>query len=383
MWLNWDSLSVRHSSHFDLGLLNDNCYNQFDSNNRLSLSPAIPSSGFESPKALERGYLRFVYKLRDNFYFTSPQCSEMSAIHGQLYIDIRQREQEICDRLMEHVYERLYDIHYAIHFCAQLDALMAMASFSLVHQLTRPKIVTDRKVLDIKDGRHLLVGLNRKCVPNVTSVSVEQKNLINILIAPNASGKSVYMKQIAQITYLAHIGSYVPATSATISAVDAIYTRMHSPESLFLSKSSYLVELQQMSYAIMNSSSRSLILIDELGQGTTESAGKALLIACLHHLSRRADMTPIAFVTTHYTDVYDQMVNVDWVSMKTFEMTAAVHGGLLSTFKVIDGKCSSRYAKDCALLRRFMKPSFAGPSSSTAKSSIPLPTPRYAKSICL
>lgn len=205
----------------------------------------------------------------------------------------------------------------------------------------------------------MLVGLQRKCIPNDTSISVEKKNLINILIAPNASGKSVYKLAVAQITYLAHVGSFVPASEATISTVDAIYTRMHGSESLYLSKSAYLVELQQMSNVVMNSSSRSLILVDELGQGTTEADGKSLLIACLRHISRRGHACPVSFVTTHYTDVYDFMVNVEWVSMKTFEMTHAANGGLLSTFKVIEGRCVTRYAKDCAILRRFLNPTTA------------------------
>lgn len=160
---------------------------------------------------------------------------------------------------------------------------------------------------------------------------------------------------MAQITYLAHIGSYVPASEAVISIVDAIYTRMHSPESLYLSKSSYLAEIQQMSNVIMNSSSNSLILVDELGQGTTEADGKSLLIACLHHFAKRSDKCPISFITTHYTDVYDFMVNIEWISMKTFEMTPSNRGGLLSTYKVIEGKCVTRYAKDCAVLRRFLR----------------------------
>lgn len=280
----------------------------------------------------------------------------MSKLYGHLHVEVRERQQEICERLMDCLYERLYDIHHTISFCGQLDCLMAMATFSLKFDLVCPEIVSDRKVLSIKDGQHILVGIQQKCIPNDTNVSVEQKNLINILIAPNASGKSVYMKEVAQITYLAHIGSYVPAARATIPAVDAIYTRMYANESLYLSKSSYLIELQQMSNVIMNSSSKSLILVDEMGQGTTETDGKSLLIACLRHLARRGSKSPIAFVTTHYTDVYDHMVNTEWVSMKTFEMVPAVRGGLISTYKVIEGKCAARYAKDCALLRRFMEP---------------------------
>lgn len=230
---------------------------------------------------------------------------------------------------------------------------------TLIHSLTQTHFNQNFSLFFQKDGRHLLVGFQRKCIPNDTSISVEKKNLINILIAPNASGKSVYMKAVAQLTYLAHIGSYVPATEAIISTVDAIYTRMHNPESLYLSKSAYLVELQQMSNVIMNSSSKSLILVDELGQGTTEADGKSLLIACLHHFARRADKCPVSFVTTHYTDLYDFMIDVEWISMRTFAMTQAVHGGLLSTFKIIDGKCVPRYAKDCAILRRFLNPTRA------------------------
>lgn len=92
-----------------------------------------------------------------------------------------------------------------------------------------------------------------------------------------------------------------------------------------------------------------------------------MLIASLHHLARRADKSPIAFVTTHYTDVYDFMANVEWVAMKTFEMVPSVRGGFLSSFKVIDGKCSVRYAKDCTVLRRFMR-STEPPVASTSAS---------------
>ena len=107
-----------------------------------------------------------------------------------------------------------------------------------------------------------------------------------------------------------------------------------------------------------------MISFGNLGQGTTENDGKSLLIASLHHLARRADKSPIAFVTTHYTDVYDFMINVEWVAMKTFEMVPSARGGHMSSFKVIDGKCSVRYAKDCTVLRRFMR----SPETSVASS---------------
>lgn len=137
--------------------------------------------------------------------------------------------------------------------------------------MVKPDIITDRKILQISNGRHLLLDLQKKFVSNNTSISVDQQNLINILIAPNASGKSVYLKELAQIVYLAHIGSFVPSEVAKISVIDAIYTRMFNPESMFLAKSAFLTEIQEMSKLISNSSENSLVLVDEMGQGTNEN----------------------------------------------------------------------------------------------------------------
>lgn len=218
----------------------------------------------------------------------------------------------------------------------------------------KPDIITDRKILQISNGRHILLDLQKKFVSNDTSISVDQQNLINILIAPNASGKSVYLKELAQIVYLAHIGSFVPSAVAKISVVDAIYTRMFNPESMFLAKSAFLTEIQEMSKLISNSSENSLVLVDEMGQGTNENDGKSLLLSCLEHLASRAEKAPIAFVTTHYVDIYDHLANKPFIHFKTFKVEQS-NQGLISTYKLIDGKCTNRYAKDCAAIRRFIR----------------------------
>lgn len=231
----------------------------------------------------------------------------------------------------------------------------------------KPDIITDRKVLEISSGRHILLDLQKKFVPNDTSISVDQQNLINILIAPNASGKSVYLKELAQIVYLAHVGSFVPSESAKISVVDAIYTRMFNPESMFLAKSAFLTEIQEMSKLISNSSEHSLVLVDEMGQGTNEDDGKSLLISCLEHLASRAGKAPIAFITTHYVDIYDHLVNKPWIVMRTFQVEQT-NQGLVSTFKIVEGKCTNRYAKDCAVVRRFIRQTTVPGSESDRRS---------------
>lgn len=323
----------------------------------------------EPPACIRQTQLNFVYKTKDTFYFSTDFCIELNERYGHLYVEICEREQSICQRLLEHIYEYLAEMQHNVRFCAKLDALISMATFSINFKLTQPELFAGGKVLEITGGRHILVDMQKKFVPNDTVINVTRKNLITILIAPNASGKSVYMKQLAQIVYLAHIGSFVPAEAARISITDAIYTRIYSPESMYEAKSSFLIEIQQMGNVMSNSSSNSLILVDELGQGTNALDGKALLLSCLEHLCDRGEASPIAVITTHYTDIYDHMHDREWINMKTFEVMHHTDGSIFSTFKIIDGKCSNDYAMGCGEVRQFLKRIIDFSSSSSRSSS--------------
>ena len=236
-----------------------------------------------------------------------------------------------------------------------MDCLLAMAKFAVVHQLIRPTLETEEKLLEIVEGRHLILNLNRKFISNSTAISAQEKNLINILIAPNASGKSVYLKEVAQIVYLAHVGSFVPAKTARISIVDAIFTRIYNPETLYSAKSSFLIEIQQMGNVMTNSTSNSLILIDELGQGTNVLDGQALLRSCLEHLISRGAVTPMTILTTHYTNIYDEMIDREWVRLKTFKMLRNPDGTASSTYKLYEGKGEELYVRDCAEVKHFLE----------------------------
>lgn len=252
---------------------------------------------------------------------------------------------------MEHIGNKLFDIQHMCKLCARLDALMSLASFSLAHHLRKPQLVEHGKTLEIRNGRHLLM---ERSVANNTLFSVQAKNLIHVLIAPNASGKSVYLKQVAQIVYLAHIGCFVPAEAARMTLMDAVYTRIYSPETIHMAKSSFLIELQQMSHLMMTSSTNSLILIDEFGQGTIERDGRALVQSCLEHLNERAELAPITILSTHYTAIYSVLAHLEWISFKTFNVVRDADGALLSTFELIDGCGPDSYASDCREVRDFI-----------------------------
>jgi DNA mismatch repair protein MSH5 len=152
-----------------------------------------------------------------------------------------------------------------------------------------------------------LVEQIREYVPSTTIIDGTNRHFINIINAPNASGKSVYMKQVALICYMAHIGCFVPADECTVMLLDSIYTRIYTPESVYQCESAFMADLQQMSKVIINSSSRSLVLVDEFGKGTHFKDGIALLAASIEHFVDRVDLTPLAFITTHYHQVYDLM----------------------------------------------------------------------------
>lgn len=301
-------------------------------------------------------------KTNELLFFKTPLCLEMNEKYAKVYVDICEREQSICKRLVDYVKEYLPAIQSAVHRCAELDCLIALAKFAAIHNLVKPILTQHRQVLQITEGRHILLETQGKFITNDTDIHADKRNLVNVIIAPNASGKSVYLKLIAQIAYLAHIGSFVPARCAKMSIYDAIYTRIYSPESIYQSKSSFMIELQQMGHVMSNSSCHSLILIDEFGRGTTELDGKALLSSCLEHLIWRAELAPIAFITTHFHDIYERLPDKSWICLKTFMMVAGSNDTVLSTYKLCEGRCMPNYARKCAEVKDFLATAL-GPKS--------------------
>lgn len=153
---------------------------------------------------------------KDNLiYFKTKYCDELNNNYGNLYGEICCHEKRIFDRLVKYLTESLPELIAVNKMCAKLDCLIAFASVSIQRQYVKPVIVKNRGLL-IKQGRHPLIETKVAFVPNDTEISETNNNLMTILSAPNGSGKSAYMKEIALISYMAHIGSFVPADVAEI-----------------------------------------------------------------------------------------------------------------------------------------------------------------------
>ncbi|KAM5533149.1 hypothetical protein V8D89_013197 [Ganoderma adspersum] len=240
--------------------------------------------------------------------------------------EMHDREIEIVQALQEKIL--VYDdiIGHACDVCAELDCLLSFAVAARSYDYQRP-YMTEENVIDIKQGRHPLqelvvdtfvpndayfvggAGIDVVLDDDTTGTESEDeqhhvKNSVVICTGANACGKSIYLKQIALIQYMAQIGCFVPAESAVLGIADKIFTRVQTRESVSRVQSAFMIDLNQVSFALRNSTSRSLILLDEFGKGTLPTDGAGLLCGVLKHLLGRGSDCPKVIATTHFHDLF-------------------------------------------------------------------------------
>uniref|UniRef100_A0A0D9ZSL9 DNA mismatch repair protein MSH3 n=1 Tax=Oryza glumipatula TaxID=40148 RepID=A0A0D9ZSL9_9ORYZ len=213
---------------------------------------------------------------------------------------------------------------------ATLDCLYSLATLAKQNKYVRPNFVRENEAsqIHIKDGRHpvleSLLGVN--FVPNDTELHANGE-YCQIVTGPNMGGKSCYIRQVALITLMAQVGSFVPASSATLHVVDGIYTRMGASDSIQHGTSTFYEELSEASNILHNCSSRSLVIIDELGRGTSTHDGVAIAYATLHYLLKEKKCMVI-FVTH-----YPKILNI----LREFEgSVGAYHVSYLATRKLLE-----------------------------------------------
>ncbi|XP_068645425.1 DNA mismatch repair protein MSH3 isoform X2 [Aristolochia californica] len=193
----------------------------------------------------------------------------------------------------------------AVQALASLDCLCSLAILSRNQNYVRPVFLRDDEPGQIKisSGCHPVLAsiLQDNFVPNDTNLHANGE-YCQIITGPNMGGKSCYIRQVALIAIMAQVGSFVPATSATLHVLDAVYTRMGSSDSIQQGRSTFFEELSEASHILHNATSRSLVIIDELGRGTSTHDGVAIAYATLHSLLKQKSM--VLFVT-HYPNIID------------------------------------------------------------------------------
>lgn len=187
---------------------------------------------------------------------------------------------------------------------ATLDTLASLAQVAFTNNYCCPQITTDG-VIEIKEGRHPVVETlldNSVFVPNDTLLD-KDSNRCAIITGPNMAGKSTYMRQTALITLLAQIGSFVPAKSARISVVDAIFTRVGASDDLATGQSTFMVEMNEVSTILKNATENSLIILDEIGRGTSTFDGMSIARAVLEFVVKKKSLGAKTLFATHYHEL--------------------------------------------------------------------------------
>jgi DNA mismatch repair protein MutS len=194
---------------------------------------------------------------------------------------------------------------------ASLDAWLSLAEIADRYNYVRPEISLD-PILDIEGGRHPVVErmLDRGAfVSNDAYLDRDDTRLI-LLTGPNMSGKSTYMRQIALIVILAQMGSFVPAERATIGIVDQIFTRIGASDDLASGQSTFMVEMNEVAYILENASARSLLILDEIGRGTSTYDGLAIAWAVVEHVANKNILGARTLFATHYHELTELEGNV-------------------------------------------------------------------------
>ncbi|XP_054042825.1 DNA mismatch repair protein Msh3 isoform X2 [Rissa tridactyla] len=220
------------------------------------------------------------------------------------------REQLVLDcsaewlSFLDHFSEHYHPVSKAIGHLATIDCLFSLAQVAKQGDYCRPTVQDNSRQIIIKNGRHpvidVLLGEQDQYVPNTTNLSGNGERVM-IITGPNMGGKSSYIKQVALITVMAQIGSYVPAEESTIGIVDGIFTRMGAADNIYKGRSTFMEELTDTAEIIKKATSRSLVILDELGRGTSTHDGIAIAYATLEHFIR--DVESLTLFVTHYPSV--------------------------------------------------------------------------------
>ena len=244
--------------------------------------------------------------------------------------------------------ERISMLKATANAVAELDVVLSLATVAKENSYSKPKVLPSKNKLNIIDGRHPVVEAlsKQRFVPNDCLLDNDENRTI-ILTGPNMAGKSTYMRQTALITLLAHIGAFVPAKLAEIPLTDKIFTRIGASDNLISDQSTFMVEMSEMANILINATDSSLLILDEIGRGTSTFDGLSIAWAVVEHV------TGVIKAKTMFATHYHELTELEGVfnGIKNYKVTVKeTQSGIIFLRKIMRGGTNRSFGIEVAEL---------------------------------
>ena len=287
--------------------------------------------------------------------YITPELKEYETLVLNAEEQIHEIEGRVFARVCAELAEGANDLLETARGLAELDAYVSLGEAAAVNNYHRPEVV-DEKCLEITDGRHPVVEKLRtseRFVPN--DAIFDKGEIVRIITGPNMSGKSTFLRQVALIVLMAQMGSFVPASKAKIGLVDRIFTRIGAQDEIHAGQSTFMVEMIEAANILHNASPRSLLILDEIGRGTSTYDGVSIAWAMIEYIHSHPDLKAATLFATHYhelTELADLLPGV-----RNFNVAVSESDGrVVFLHKIIPGGADRSYGIHVAQIAGLPKP---------------------------
>jgi DNA mismatch repair protein MutS len=282
--------------------------------------------------------------------YITPELKELEDMVLGAEEKLIELEYQLFVEIREQIANHILRIQKTASQLSILDCLCSFAEIAQKNGYSRPIVNSEDKIL-IKNGRHPVVEVQSnsvKFVPNDSDLDTDESRML-IITGPNMAGKSTYMRQVALITLMAQTGSFVPATDAIIGVVDRIFTRVGASDDLASGQSTFMVEMSELANIINNSTRRSLIILDEIGRGTSTFDGLSIAWSVVEHIASKQSIGAKTLFATHYHELTELEGKIDGI--KNYCISVEEKGkDIVFLRKIIRGGANGSYGIHVARL---------------------------------
>ena len=235
--------------------------------------------------------------------FITPELKEFESIVLNADEEIRKLETQVFNSICEKLSKSQEKFRNLAKLIADIDGFLSLAEIASENNYCRP-ILSDDTTINIQDGRHPVVEQSMQTGSFIANNTImNDTHLIHVITGPNMSGKSTYLRQVALIILMAQIGSFVPAASAKIGLVDRIFTRIGAQDEIHAGQSTFMVEMVETAFILNNATNRSLLVLDEIGRGTSTYDGLSIAWAVIEYIHNHSNLKSRTFFATHYHEL--------------------------------------------------------------------------------